>query len=206
MNICLFGATGRVGRKIMNLVIEDGHKVTALIRDPANFSFRHEQLKIIKGDAMSAAAVRKAVHGNDAVISSLSTGNTTTLSDSMPSIINAMEEEGIKRIVTIGTAGILDSRIESGKLRYQTSESRRKSTAAAEEHEKAYSILKKSRLDWTVACPTYLPEGPSTGKYRVEKNLLPIGGVKISTGDTAAFTYNELAEKKFLCSRAGLAY
>ncbi len=206
MKICIFGSTGRVGRRILQLALHDGHEVTALVRDPANFPFQHELLNIVKGDATSQTDVRKAVHGNSAVVSALSTGNSAVLSTAMPLIISAMEEEGINRIITIGTAGILDSRTEPGKFRYQTSESRRKTTTAAEDHERAYSLLKQSSLDWTVVCPTYLPEGPSTGTYRTEKNLLPTGGLKISTGDTADFTYKELAENKFLCSRTGLAY
>lgn len=49
----------------------------------------------------------------------------------MPLIIEAMENGGIKRIITIGTAGILQSRTTPNSLRYQSSESKQKSTRAA---------------------------------------------------------------------------
>ena len=70
-------------------------------------------------------------------------------------IIKAMENEGIQRIITIGTAGILQSRTTPTVIRYQSSESKRKLTRAAEEHHKVYDMLKQSTLDWTIVCPTY---------------------------------------------------
>jgi len=60
--------------------------------------------------------------------------------------------------------GILNSRTESGKLRYQSNESKRKITRAAKEHHKVYELLESADLDWTTVCPTYLPDGEHTGK------------------------------------------
>ncbi|NYE04502.1 putative NADH-flavin reductase [Bacillus niacini] len=142
----------------------------------------------------------------DVVISALNTDGTTTLSDSMPLIIEAMENEGIKRIITIGTAGILQSRTSPNTLRYQSSESKRKSVRAAKEHHKVYDILKQSTLEWTIVCPTYLPDGKSVGDYRVDRNFLPEGGVEISVSDTAEFTYNLIKSNDYIQSRVGIAY
>ena len=96
----------------------------------------------------------------------------------MPHIIEAMENEGIQRIITIGTAGILQSRTTPNLLRYQSSESKRKLTRAAEEHHKVYNLLKQSTLEWTIVCPTYLPDGESLGDYRVERDFLPVDGIE----------------------------
>ena len=80
-----------------------------------------------------------------------------------------MKHYGVHRILTIGTAGILQSRTEPEKYRFQSNESKRKTTRAAEDHLKGYLHLKESDLNWTVICPTYLPDGEVTGTYRVEK-------------------------------------
>ena len=130
--------------------------------------------------------------GIDVVISALSTDGATTLSESMPHIIEAMENEGIQRIITIGTAGILQSRTTPDVLRYQSSESKRKLTRAAEDHHKAYELLNQSSLQWTIVCPTYLPDGDRLGEYRVERDFLPVDGVKIHVSDTAEFTYKQI--------------
>ena len=77
----------------------------------------------------------------------------------------------MRGISFIGTAGILQSRTTPNSLRYQSSESKQKSARAAKEHHKVYDILKQTTLEWTIVCPTYLPEG----------------GAEISVPDTAEF-------------------
>jgi putative NADH-flavin reductase len=124
----------------------------------------------------------------------------------MPLIISAMEKHGIRRIITIGTAGILNSRLTPGVLRYQGGDSNRKLTFAAEEHEKAFRLLENSSLDWTVVCPTYLPDGEARGNYRTEKDFLPENGREITVGDTAEFAFRELEHPEFRQCRVGLAY
>lgn len=205
MNITIFGATGRVGQKILQYALTDGHSVTALVRSPEKL-VSHPNLTIIEGDARNHHSIREALQEANLVISTLGTDQTTVLTESITHIIQAMQENNMKRIVTIGTAGILQSRSELDKLRYQSRESKRRSTIAAKEHEKAYQLLYKSNLDWTIVCPTYLPDGEATKTYRIEKDFLPLDGMQISVGDTAYFAYNELFAQKYVHTRVGIAY
>lgn len=206
MKILVFGATGRVGSRIVNHALDDGHSVTALVRNPDKIQLRSDQLTVIEGNTLNKVDIDRVVHGIDVVFSALSTDGTTTLSKSMPSIINAMEKEGIKRIISIGTAGILNSRVSPNIFRYQSDESKRRTTRAAEEHRKVYNLLKASRLDWTIVCPTYLPDGERTGEYRVEKDYLPENGSEISVPDTSEFAFSQLTGNDYMKSRAGIAY
>ncbi|MBK3495927.1 SDR family oxidoreductase [Viridibacillus sp. YIM B01967] len=205
MKITIFGATGRVGHEILQRALADGHEVTALVRSLGKLK-PHTNLQIIKGDVKNYGDVTLAIAQADSVISAIGTDKTTTLSEGIPNIIKAMLQLNVKRIVTIGTAGILDSRAEKGKLRFQSTESKRKLTFAAEEHAKVFYALKETELDWTIACPTYLPDGGATGVYRTEKNRLPLNGEKITVGDTAHFVYEESLQNKYNQSRVGLAY
>ena len=173
MKILILGATGRVGSHIVKYALRDGHLVTALARMPEKVQLNHERLTVIQGDALNYDAIAYAMHGMEVVISALNTDGRATLSESTPLIIKAMETEGLKRIITIGTAGILQSRIEPDVLRYQSSESKRKVTRAAEEHEKVYKLLKQSNQDWTIVCPTYLPDAERIGHHRTETEFLP---------------------------------
>ncbi|TWT24708.1 NAD(P)-dependent oxidoreductase [Planomicrobium sp. CPCC 101110] len=204
MKIALFGATGRVGEKILRSALDDGHQVKALVRSKPPFD--HPNLEAIVGDIRKAEDVGKAIAGTEAVFSAIGTDRTTTLSQSMPLIINAMKEQGIRRIITIGTAGILNSRMAPGSLRYQGGESNRKLTFAAEEHASVFHLLEKTSLDWTIVCPTYLPDGKAYGNYRIEKDYLPEGGKQITVGDTADFAYKQLENPEFIGSRVGIAY
>lgn len=206
MNILILGATGRVGSHILTHALQDGHSVTALVRSPDKVLIKNKNLTVIAGDVLNEEDIIQAMHGIDVVISALSTDKTTTLTDSIPSIISAMENEGIKRIVTIGTAGILKSRTQPGLLRYQSKESKRRSNRAAKEHYKLYESLERSTLEWTIVCPTYLPDEEYTGQYRIEVDMLPEEGSKISVADTAEFAYSQINSDKYLKSRVGIAY
>jgi uncharacterized protein len=206
MNILILGATGRVGSQLVTYALHDRHHVTVLVRTPEKIQIHSENLTIIQGNVLNKADIVRAMHGIDVVISALNTDGTNTLSESMPLIIKAMENEGIQRIITIGTAGILQSRTTPTVLRYQSSESKRKSTRAAEEHHRVYDMLKQSALDWTIVCPTYLPIGERVGKYRIERDFLPEDGVEISVPDTAEFAFSLIKTSDYIKSRVGIAY
>lgn len=206
MNILLLGATGRVGQQILTNALNENHIITALVRTPEKLQVIHNNLTVLQGNVLNKEDIIRAMNGVDVVVSALNTDGTTTLFESMPLIIDAMEKESINRIVTIGTAGILQSRTTPELLRYQSSESKRKSTRAAEEHHKVYDILKQSNLEWTIVCPTYLPDGERLGHYRTERDFLPEGGVEISVPDTAEFAFSQIKSSDYINSRVGIAY
>lgn len=205
MKIALFGATGRVGLEVLKLALEDGHEVTVLVRSTEKLPV-HDLLTVVEGDVRVGIDVAQVIAGADVVFSALGTDKTTTLTEATSHFICEMKAGGVKRIVTIGTAGILQSRNDSEKLRYEAGDSNRRLTFAAEEHHKVYDMLRESGLDWTIVCPTYLPEGDAIGDYRILRDYLPEDSRQISVGDTAAFAYGELVEEKHVGVRVGIAY
>ena len=106
MNILVLGGTGRVGSHIVTCALHDTHHVTVLVRTPEKIQINHKNLTTIQGNVLNKSDIVRAMHGIDVVISALNTDGTTTLSESMPLIIEEMENRGLKRIITIGTAGI----------------------------------------------------------------------------------------------------
>jgi len=206
MKILLLGSTGRVGSHILKLLLNESYEVKVLVRDEQKIQFNHPNLSIIKGNSLNKLDLEKALTDIDGVISGLNTDGENTLSRTMELLIPQLEKMNIRRIVTIGTAGILQSRVEPSILKYLSSESKRKSTTAAADHEKAFNQLKASMLDWTIVCPTYLPDGPISKEFRIEKDFLPIEGKSISTGDTAFFAFKEFFENKYVQSRVGISY
>lgn len=203
MKIALFGATGRVGRNILLLLLKKNIEVTVLVRDLEKVQ-PHDRLTVLQGDAKNRADIERALEYADAVISALGTDQTTVLTESITHIIATMKSRNIRRIITIGTAGILTSRIEPELLRYESSESKQRSKVAAKEHHQVFHMLSASMLDWTIVCPTYLPSGDVTNAYIIERDRLPVGAVRTTTGDTALFAYNELIENKHIGYRVGI--
>lgn len=205
MKIAIFGATGRVGTRVLQHLLNEGYEVTALVRSPEKLS-AHKNLKVIVGDVTEFDNVEQTINGNSLVFSGLNTDKTTTLSVSIVHIITAMKKHKVERVVTIGTAGILDSRVEPNKLRYRSTESKRKTTAAAEEHEMVYRKLEQTTLQWTIICPTALLDESEVANYRYEIDFLPEEGREISVLDTAAFSFEVIKKGQFLQHRVGIAY
>ncbi len=129
MKVCVLGATGRVGSEIMKLALKDSSEVTAFVRDLNRMEIEHDRLHVIEGNILNENDIKKAIEGCDIVISALGTDGNGTLAKSMPNIIKYMEKEGVKKIITIGTAGILQARTNPNVYRFQSSESKRKTTA-----------------------------------------------------------------------------
>ncbi len=209
LNILVLGATGRVGSHVVSLALKDGHQVIALVRTPSKLNItdeNFENLLVKQGNVLNREDIASAMAKADIVISTLNTDGASTLTDSFPLILQEMKKRKISRIITVGTAGILQSRLTPNLLRYQSSESKRKTTRAAKEHHNVLKILEQSDMEWTIVCPTYLPDGHYTGQYRVERDFLPDGGTEISVADTAEFTYQQIQSTKYLKSRVGIAY
>ena len=74
MKLLAFGATGSVGRELVEQALEQGHSVTAFVRDPAKLGIAHPELQIFQGDALDPASVEAAVRGQQAVLCALGAG------------------------------------------------------------------------------------------------------------------------------------
>lgn len=209
MKITMFGATGRTGSRAAAYLLQEGYEITALVRTPEKLPAslaEHSHFHPVQGEVRNEDDLSKVFDKNTSLVySALSTDKSDTLSTAVPLIINQMKHYNIRRIITIGTAGILRARSNPDIFRFQSGESKRKMTRAAEEHASVYYSLRDSGLDWTIFCPTYLPEGEATENILWEIDFLPSGGSRISTGSTALFTCRHLWNKQFFGKRVGLA-
>ncbi|MDG1736932.1 MAG: NAD(P)H-binding protein [Paracoccaceae bacterium] len=68
LEIALLGATGQVGKLYLKRVLDAGHTVRALVRDPSKIE-PHENLTVLQGDATIADDVSSLVEGADLVVS-----------------------------------------------------------------------------------------------------------------------------------------
>jgi NADH dehydrogenase len=69
MHIFLTGATGFVGRHMLQRLLAEGHNVRALVRDPAKASeLAQSGVELVAGDVVSAAGLDEGMQGCEAVI------------------------------------------------------------------------------------------------------------------------------------------
>ena len=111
MKLAVFGATGLTGGLVVAQALEDGHEVTALVRDPRRVSLSHPRLTVIGGSPVAPGDVERCIRGADAVIHCLGIGGkgdgapTSLISDSVLVTLAAMEQNGVGRIVCMSNVG-----------------------------------------------------------------------------------------------------
>src|ERR1700736_3219158 len=108
----LLGATGFVGSALLKEALDRGHIVTAIVRHPEKLE-RREGLTAKAGDVYDTTSLATLIHGNDAIISAFNPGwKDPNLYDDQvrgtASIIAAIKNAGIKRVLWVGGAGGLD--------------------------------------------------------------------------------------------------
>ena len=191
MKLTIFGATGGTGTCLVEQALAAGHDVTAVVRDPARLTVPGQQgLRVVTADVMKPAAISPVLAAADAVISALGphgTGRTTISQDSVKSIIQAMQESGVQRLLTVSGTIVTDEG-EGAVMRYVLKPAVRATFLrhVCADMRQAEEVVHNSRLDWTIMRPPGLTAKAATGTYRtaIERNLRH--GTTISRADLAA--------------------
>ncbi|MEL6671884.1 MAG: SDR family oxidoreductase [Bacteroidota bacterium] len=205
--LIIFGATGTLGRHLVQQALEQGHQVSAFSRNPQKLAITHPRLRLIQGDVLDPAAVKNALEGHDTVICALGAGRkgqvraTGTLH-----ILQGMEALGIERFIcqtTLGAGDSVDSlnffwkRIMFGWFLKQ----------AYEDHQLQEQYIRESKVAWTIVRPAAFTDGEKTGRYQSghftsPKNLK----LKISRADVADFMLRLLGKPASVRDTIGLSY
>lgn len=187
--------------RLLERLLEDGHHVRLLTRQPLE---PKNGLDVIIGDATHQESIIETIQSADVVMSALGTDKANVLSHFTPLVIAAMQQAGLKRILIVGTAGILQAH-DSDQYRFETRESKRSMTTAAEDHARAYELLDASELDYTIVCPTQLIEEKSVGDIVITADVL--GTLKsgpISRDDVAELVFRAWQDRTYIRHRVGI--
>lgn len=207
MTIALFGATGRVGGRILEYALADGHAVRALVREASSLP-PQAGLVIVPGDVLDPAAVARTLTGADAVLSTLGGAGLAdpgaAQSQGMRNILAAMRTIGIRRIVAVANRGVLDS--AKGGLVVEQPDFPELFRPVTMKHAEAWVAMRDSGLDGTmVALPDIVP-GERTGSYRTREDKLPANAERISVEDVADLMLRTLDDGSHVGKRVGAAY
>lgn len=198
MQLTIFGATGGTGRQLVEQALAAGHAVTALVRDPAKLTLQNPNLNVMEGNVLQPADVTKAIAGAAAVIVSL--GNTSnnpdlSVSNGTQQIVQAMQSQGVRRLIIVSSLGVGDSKNQVPflfKLIMWTF--LRKAIRDKEEQER---IVRASGLDWTIVRPGGLTDGPRTGQYKFGTDPTIRAG-QVARADVAEFVLKQLTDRTFV--------
>jgi putative NADH-flavin reductase len=207
MKLLVFGATGGTGQALVSQALEQGHQVTAFVRNPAALSAR-DGLSVIQGELSDAAAIAAAVTGQAAVLCALGNrgGQTGVLPAGVKNIVEAMDAAGVRRLVYVTSFGVGDSLEQMGWFARQVVAGMMlKKTLAEKELEE--EAIRASKVDWIIVRPGSLEDGTRTGVYRcVTDSKETVGRPRISRADVADFMLKNLTEAQFVRRAVGLTY
>lgn len=119
MKILVLGATGRTGRIFTRKALEDGHAVTAYVRNPdkaLSLLAAHQNLTITPGDLNDAEQLAAAASGQDVMVSILGQKATvreflssTFMQECLPLIMQTVTGAGVKHCVLMSAYGVGDT-------------------------------------------------------------------------------------------------
>jgi len=172
MKIVLCGATGQAGSRILNELLERGHEVTAVVRDPAKITPR-DGLTVIEGEISNVDSIAAVSRGADALVSAYGPGpqHPELLPGATEKLLEATKASGVPRFLWVGGAGALEvapgvTLIASGHLPAEW-------MGIAVAHADALELARKSDVNWTCLAPSaYFEAGERTGKFRLAKDSL----------------------------------
>ena len=216
MKVALIGATGFVGKAVLDELLARGHDVTALVRDPAKLEAR-PQLQVVKADVLNAGEVHAAFAGAEAVISAYNAGwgNPDLYNEFLRgtrAIVAGTKAAGVKRYIVIGGAGSLYAP-DGTQLVDSPNFPAAIYPGASAARDALTELRNETSLAWTQLSPpvAFHPGSATerTGKYQVGSDT-PLstgdGPGTISAADLAVAVVDELDAPKHIGMRFTVAW
>ncbi len=195
MNILVLGANGQIAREAIKQFLETtDHNLTLYLRNASRISdLKSDRVSIIEGDVLDTAKLTEATKGQSIVYANLA-GN---MEGQTTSIIQAMHEAGVKRLITISTLGIYDEVPgEFGKW------NNKMIGAYFGPYKQAADLVEASDLNYTIIRAVWLTNKDEITYETTEKNE-PFKGTEVSRKSVAALVV-ELSKNPSLHSRANI--
>lgn len=198
MYITIFGATGRVGSRVVDEALSRGHDVTAVARHADGLDKLPTVVSSVVGDASRVDEVVRLSEGQDVVISATSspTDENNELATVAQALVDGAARVGV-RLIVVGGAGPLVVPGSDGTLVVDdpafVSESVRDVARACVEQ---FGVFRcDADADWTYLSPSAeMRPGERTGTFRTGTEELIIdndGRSRISMEDLAVALINE---------------
>jgi putative NADH-flavin reductase len=201
--LLIVGANGGIGRQCVEMALQAGHHVTALLRNPAKLDLHHPNLELIKGDITRPETFEDYLTNKDVVISAIGVSGglgsdkpTTLYSQGNANLLKAMNKKGIKRVFFISASAIEISPALPFYIRWAEKYIIQKLLKHMYADLRIMEeLIKESNADWTIIRPPQLSDKPVTGKYRVAINAFLKNCLKISRADVAHYLIHNIGSK-----------
>ena len=202
MRLLVLGATGGIGKYLLEYATARGHEVTAFARSPQKIALKSEKLRAISGDLLNADQLAQVLPGHDAVLSAFGPStlrSVTTRREFGKALAAAIERSGVRRGLVVSSALLFVEQNAIGNvLRATLFRNLIPDMTAMEE------AIEKDGLEWTIVRPPRLTNGPLTKNYSVADGHLP-KGMTISRACVADFMVKEVERPAHVRQIVGLS-
>jgi len=202
VHVLIIGASKGIGLEATRQALEAGYQVRAFARSEARTGLSHVNLEIRRGDALRSQDVEAALSGIDVVIETLGVGlgdlfrPVNLFSEATRVLIAAMKSQSITRLICLTGFGAGNSQASISPLQrlpFQAIFGR-----AYEDKSRQERMIEESGLDWTIARPGVLTNGPRTGRSKVLVEPSQWRNGIISRADVAAFLVRQVKDQTYL--------
>ena len=115
--IRIVGATGQLGGRIVQRLVEGGQEVGALVRATTDATALVDKgVSVARGDLRDAASLAQAMDGVDTVVTTAAANNAAVDTAGNRTLIQAAQQAGVDRFVYVSAAGIGEEMARSGPL------------------------------------------------------------------------------------------
>lgn len=209
MNVTLFGATGKTGRYLIAEGLKRGIKLTVFVRTTTPFD--NPNVNVVRGDLNDVECLKRAIRSSDAVLSalgptSLRHPNDLPITRAMESIIAAMKQENVGRLIAVSTGTAPDPgdgsdwKIWLPALLIKV--------AMGNTFKEIISLAKTIRLsglNWTMVRLALLNNYPACQRLNVGVYGFTKHSMAISREDVAIFMFDQIHEKQYIRQAPGIS-
>jgi len=202
VRILIIGASKGIGLATTRQALAAGYHVRAMSRSASSMNLHDVKLETVQGDALNQQDVEAALAGVDVVIMTLGVGlgelfkPVHLFSEATRVLIAAMKIKGVARLICITGFGAGDSQSNIGllqKIPFKVVFGRAYDDKSLQE-----KLIKQSGLDWTIARPGVLLNGPQTGRYKVLREPSEWRNGIISRANVADFLVKQIEDRNFI--------
>ncbi|MFF4806453.1 NAD(P)-dependent oxidoreductase [Streptomyces sp. NPDC001351] len=196
-NLLVLGGTGRTGIHVLTQAAARGHRVRALVRNPATVQ-APAGVQLIQGTPSNIDDIRKAVQGSEAVISALNNSRASDnpwakpvsppmfMTDAIRNTLTVMGEQNIRRIVLTSTQNTGDGRASMNPV-FKALIKLSNLKVTFDDHDGVDEVVRASDTDWTLVRAVLLGDKPVVTPVRAAEAGTEKPGTRINRGDLAGF-------------------
>ncbi|MFK8050813.1 MAG: NAD(P)-dependent oxidoreductase [Halioglobus sp.] len=201
--VALLGATGMVGRFIIQESLSRGYDVRALARTPAKLDEYRDRISIVKGDARNPEVIRQLLNGSDVVISALgpvkADGNAAKFVSTAvtTNVLREIENQNISQYLLVSGGGVVIPGDNRNLLGWWIRTLVRLGlNDVLKDKQAEYAVLADSTADWTLVRAPLIDPEPFVSPALVSVKSPP--AFRLRAAELARFMVDQIELREYI--------